>query len=218
MSILRNIFAQCCMMYTYDSLVVATLKDVKDNKILCIQRERQLESHKLRYKWEQFKDLAMPSGIDVTVKKLPSDEQFGAVKGFDFLSSALASKGIALFKAAFTEILSLAHYEDLATTLGTAPFAAFEFARWTRDEEFGRQILNGVNPIIIERCIKLPPNFPVAATLVEESLVRGLSLEDEMKVCPSISSNYDIFPYLYAMPFGSNKCYMANTLMMCHFI
>ena len=158
------------------------MKDVKSNPILCHQREQQLEHQKGRYKWEQFQDLAMPSGIDVKVKKLPSDEQFGAVKTFDFLASALASKGTVLFKAAFTEILSLAHYEEMSTLLGKPSFRSFEFARWTRDEEFGRQILNGVNPIIIERCAKLPSNFPVAANMIEESLARGLSLEDEMKV------------------------------------
>ena len=159
-----------------------TLKDVKNNPVLCRQREQQLEYQKARYKWEPFEDLALPSGIDVKVKKLPSDEQFGASKGFDFLSTALASKGTVMFKAAFTEIKSLANYEELATTLGAPAFSSFEFARWTRDEEFGRQILNGVNPVVIEKCTQLPPNFPVAANLIEESLVRGLSLEDEMKV------------------------------------
>eukprot|EP00731_Ephydatia_muelleri_P020946 Em0013g673a len=157
-----------------------TLKDVKNNPVLCRQREQQLEYQKARYKWEPFEDLALPSGIDVKVKKLPSDEQFGA-KGFDFLSTALASKGTVMFKAAFTEIKSLANYEESATTLGAPAFSSFEFARWTRDEEFGRQILNGVNPVVIEKCTQLPPNFPVAANLIEESLVRELSLEDEMK-------------------------------------
>ena len=158
------------------------LKDVKNNPVLCCQREQQLEYQKARYKWEPFEDLALPSGIDVKVKKLPSDEQFGASKGFDFLSTALASKGTVMFKAAFTEIKSLANYEELATTLGASTFSSFEFSRWTRDEEFGRQILNGVNPVVIEKCTQLPPNFPVEANLIEESLVRGLSLEDEMKV------------------------------------
>ena len=154
----------------------ATLKDVKENKILCCQREKQLEEHRQRYKWEAFPKLAMPSGIDVSVMNLPSDEQFGAVKLFDFKSMALASKGIVILQAAFTKIESLSHYEHMATVLGKASFATFEAARWTRDEEFGRQILNGVNPVIIQKCSRLPPNFPVTSTMVDESLVRGLNL------------------------------------------
>lgn len=58
----------------------------------------------------------------------------------------------------------------------------YQTGRWTTDVEFGRQILNGVNPIIIEKCSKLPSNFPVTDDMVKPFLVRGLTLDDEMKV------------------------------------
>ena len=56
-------------------------------------------------------------------------------------------------------------------------------SRWVLDEEFGRQILNGVNPVVIRRCSTLPDNFPVTHDMVKSSLVRSMSLEEEMKVC-----------------------------------
>ena len=53
--------------------------------------------------------------------------------------------------------------------------------RWVTDEEFGRQILNGTNPVVIHKCTTLPGNFPVTDDMVKSSIV-GDSLEKEMKV------------------------------------
>ena len=60
--------------------------------------------------------------------------------------------------------------------------------RWTSDVEFGRQILNAVNPVVIERCTCLPANFPVTSAMVEPFLTRGLTLEQEMEVYPEADS------------------------------
>ena len=52
---------------------------------------------------------------------------------------------------------------------------------WKTDEEFGRQILNGYNPTLIERCRQIPENFPVSDHHVKDLLTRGLSLEEEVQ-------------------------------------
>ena len=62
------------------------------------------------------------------------------------------------------------------------PAVPYDLARWTSDVEFGRQILNGVNCVIVKCCIVLPPNFPVTQEMVKGSLVRSGDLKKEMKV------------------------------------
>lgn len=49
---------------------------------------------------------------------------------------------------------------------------------------FGYQFLNGCNPVMIQRCLKLPDNLPVTTEMVECSLERQLTLEQEVEVGP----------------------------------
>lgn len=59
----------------------------------------------------------------------------------------------------------------------------YEGYRFVSDVEFGRQILNGSNPSIIQRCKTIPPNFAVKGEMVNGLLNRGKTLEQEMLVC-----------------------------------
>ena len=78
----------------------------------------------------------------------------------------------------------------MATSLGTPEVRVHNAARWTTDIEFGRQMLNGVNPVVIEKCTKLPDNFPVTNEMVKGVLNRGLTLEQEMEVRSIGCNNY----------------------------
>ena len=87
-----------------------------------------------------------------------------------------------LEKSALEDITDLHDYEKLAAVLGEHELSVYKGGRWMTDVEFGRQILNGVNPVVIERCTNLPPNFPVTTDMVKGSLNRGKTLDEEMKV------------------------------------
>ncbi|XP_076135944.1 polyunsaturated fatty acid lipoxygenase ALOX15B-like [Alosa pseudoharengus] len=49
-----------------------------------------------------------------------------------------------------------------------------------KDEFFGYQLLNGLNPMMIQRCSKLPENFLVTEEMVKDSL-NGSNLEHEIE-------------------------------------
>ena len=147
------------------------------------QRKTQLKQRQKQYKWQTFPDTGLPSGIDDTNKKeLPRDEEFDRVKNVDFTKDAIEGATKIAIKGAMISLDHLYNYEELAQALGKADPAVFDASRWTSDVEFGRQMLNGVNPVVIQKCEALPANFPVSEEMVKGFLCRGLSLSEEMKV------------------------------------
>ena len=74
---------------------------------------------------------------------------------------------------------------------------SYEGSRWTSDVEFGRQILNGVNCVVIERCTQLPDNFPITNQMVEHLLCRGMSLQMEMEVILCYFVFYDSYSLIW---------------------
>ena len=50
---------------------------------------------------------------------------------------------------------------------------------WDSDAEFGRQTLNGLNPVVIKRVKVIPEKFPVTDKDVGSLLKRGMSLQEE---------------------------------------
>ena len=159
------------------------MKDVENDKILIKQRILELKERKSKYHWQLFPDTGVPSGIDDTVNDIPADEQFNRVKIINFTkdgAEAIVKLGLT---GVFTDVNDLSDYAKFAETLNPDKgLPLYEAGRWTSDVEFGRQILNGVNPMVIKRCTDIPSKFPVTNDLLKPYLTRGLSLEQEMKV------------------------------------
>ena len=163
----------------------ATLKDVSGSQVLYKQRKLQLEKRQKEYKWQRQSEWGLPSSIDEKVATLPHDEKFERVKNLDFTLTALSSGVKIRVQAVFNDIEDVHDYKKIATILGDPEVPVHNAARWTTDVEFGRQILNGVNPVVIEKCSSLPSNFPVTNDMVKGFLNRGLTLDQEMKVSRS---------------------------------
>lgn len=62
------------------------------------------------------------------------------------------------------------------------PPAEYVFAHWQEDAFFASQFLNGLNPVLIRRCRRLPENFPVTDEMVAPVLGPGTSLQAELEV------------------------------------
>ena len=154
------------------------------------EREIQLTKMKTMYKWKTFPIVGLPSGIDDSVSHLPMDEQFSTVKDINFTKDALKGMGGAIVSGVMQDMDSLEDYFNLNCLVAEDQLEYLRSSsagRWTTDVEFGRQILNGVNPVIICKCTQLPSKFPVTDDMVRPFFTRGLSLSQEIEVrllCP----------------------------------
>ena len=164
------------------------MKDVSLDQVLSKQRELQLKKRRAEYEWQKQSDWGLPSSINASVPKLPDDEQFERVKTVDFTTTALTNGLKIRVQAAFNEIEDIEDYKKVTTILDIPETQLYNAARWTTDVEFGRQVLNGVNPVVIKKCTKLPdPSvFPVTNDMVKAFLNRGLTLEQEIQVSSSL--------------------------------
>uniref|UniRef100_A0AAY4B486 Hydroperoxide isomerase ALOXE3-like n=1 Tax=Denticeps clupeoides TaxID=299321 RepID=A0AAY4B486_9TELE len=78
---------------------------------------------------------------------------------------------------------SWTNFHDLDQIFVDKKTKAYEYVQqhWLEDEFFGYQLLNGLNPMMIERCQTLPTNFPVTDDLVRSYLPSGSCLKTEME-------------------------------------
>ena len=83
-------------------------------------------------------------------------------------------------KAIFDPISDIEEFKEVAKefTNETTPEDAW-LDDWESDAEFGRQTLNGLNPVMIKRIKVIPDKFPVTDADVGSLLSRGLSLHEE---------------------------------------
>lgn len=59
-------------------------------------------------------------------------------------------------------------------------FPEYVQEHWEEDQLFAYQFLNGINPILIQRCSALPVNLPVTSSMVFPG--GESTLENELKV------------------------------------
>ena len=178
----NNQFIHAVNVYPPCHVIPATVKDVANDPILLDQRKKQLEQRRELYQWKMYPDNELPSYIDSSVKHLPPDEKFQHVKDLDFTEDALKAVVTLGEHYVFESCDSLHDYEEWAKYLGHPEVPVYVASRWEMDVEFGRQMLNGVNPVVIQKCTSLPPTFHVTNVMVKGFLNRGLTLEQEMEV------------------------------------
>ncbi|XP_075908424.1 polyunsaturated fatty acid 5-lipoxygenase-like [Petromyzon marinus] len=148
------------------------------------KRAEELSARRHSLRWLEWQ-AGLPLGVDSkSFLDLPCDTRFDDEKSADFNLSFLQSVqdlGLRVFMN--LDGMSWTKIEDFRRlfTRVKSEIAEYISHHWDQDWFFGYQFMNGVNPVLIKRCTKLPENFPVTTNMVKSSLVRECSLEDEIK-------------------------------------
>ncbi|CAL8298690.1 unnamed protein product [Merluccius merluccius] len=169
----------------------------QDDRIMITKQHRQkeLDTRRKMYKWQEWQP-GFPMSIDATKHKdLPRDIQFDSEKGMDFAlnySKAIENLCVNQFMHMFqSSWRDFSDFEKIFVRIKNT-ISEYVMQHWKEDFMFGYQFLNGCNPVILQKCTKLPDKFPVTHEMVAISLERGLTLEEEVEAGNIYIADYEV--------------------------
>ncbi|XP_077408881.1 hydroperoxide isomerase ALOXE3-like [Vanacampus margaritifer] len=158
-------------------------KAVEDDHPLLIEhRKKELASKKSNFPWASINE-RLPNHSKFTTSSVPAEIRMSKSR-LKEAQSAFSSGGWELkLKGMLGSEESWKSIEDMKTIFSKRKTEISEYLgeHWKEDDFYGSQFLNGINPCMIRRCSKLPPNFPVTEEMVKPYLEIGMPLHNEFK-------------------------------------
>ncbi|XP_018080864.1 polyunsaturated fatty acid 5-lipoxygenase isoform X2 [Xenopus laevis] len=153
-------------------------------QLLKQHRRKELQERQKLYRWKEWHP-GFPLSIDAhSYHDLPHDIQFDSEKGVDFIlnytkamENLFVNSFMHMFQSSWNDF---ADFEKIFVRISNT-ISEYVMQHWQEDFMFGYQFLNGCNPVMITKCKQIPANFPVTNEMVECSLERNLTLEQEIE-------------------------------------
>ncbi|XP_041427010.1 polyunsaturated fatty acid 5-lipoxygenase-like isoform X2 [Xenopus laevis] len=153
-------------------------------QVLKQHRRKELQERQKLYRWKEWYP-SFPLSIDAhSHSDLPHDIQFDSEKGVDFIlnytkamENLFVNSFMHMFQSSWNDF---ADFEKIFVRISNT-ISEYVMQHWKEDFMFGYQFLNGCNPVMITKCKQIPANFPVTNEMVECSLERNLTLEQEIE-------------------------------------
>ncbi|XP_076150077.1 hydroperoxide isomerase ALOXE3-like [Alosa pseudoharengus] len=116
------------------------------------------------------------------VSDLPEEIRFSFTKNAEMLFTKMEILAVLRLKGLINQTSQWSRIEDIKKALGwhRTPISGYIEDHWKEDDFFGYQLLNGYNPMAIQRCNELPSKFAVTSEMVQPFLKSG-KLSVEMK-------------------------------------
>uniref|UniRef100_A0A3P8T4B3 Arachidonate lipoxygenase 3 n=1 Tax=Amphiprion percula TaxID=161767 RepID=A0A3P8T4B3_AMPPE len=177
-------------------------------------RQQELKQREEEYRWDVYVE-----GIPHCIKaedpsSLPREVRFSFTKKTEFAFTAstglaeLGLKGLTASEEPWTNI------DDISQVFYNkwTPVSEYAQKHWKEDAFFGYQYLNGVNPVLIQRCKVLPGNFPITA---DKIFLHGhCKLTDEMQKGNIYLCDYKRLGGLQANTINGKKQYLMAPLVL----
>ncbi len=142
------------------------------------ERAQALEAMRDVYRW------SIADGMPSVIEGLPARERFNAEKYVNMygdLAKSVVDIGLGQVESVFKSLLHLHKKLDLYDQFYGPRGLPTVANRWRRDDEFGRQRLAGVNPVLIQSCRAIPDHFPVEDSQLIGLLPDSATLQSELE-------------------------------------
>ncbi|XP_063157737.1 polyunsaturated fatty acid lipoxygenase ALOX15B-like [Candoia aspera] len=190
--------------------------DDGNNPWLLGHRVEELRNRQDTYRWAQFAP-GLPRCVAVeTVEEMNTNIKFSLTKMSTFMVRSKLTKLEMRLKGLMNYRHSWKKLEDIRKIFWFNKTLVSEYVadHWKEDAFFGYQYLNGVNPVVIEKCTEIPANFPVTQEMVAESLGKSTTLQEETQKGNLFIVDYKILQDIPTNTILGEQQYLAAPLCL----
>ncbi|KAJ8000760.1 hypothetical protein DPEC_G00183680 [Dallia pectoralis] len=167
--------------------------------------------------WSTY-NVGLPNIINIKhPSELPAEVRFSFTKNIEFAFTAASALVELKLNGQLDNKNPWKNLDEFRHVLEYKKTKVYEYVEknWKKDEFFGYQFLNGVNPMMIKRCTELPENFPVTEDMVKASL-SGKSLQEEMQDGNIFLVDYNRLKGLTANVINDKQHYLTAPLCLLY--
>ncbi|XP_041438808.1 hydroperoxide isomerase ALOXE3 [Xenopus laevis] len=180
------------------------------------QRESELNTKRQTHEWKTYAKGAPHCISADAVTDLSPNDRFSYKKtisfGFNFLSSSLGAtlKGFLLNCNSWKDLNDIKKVFSIQWT----KISDLVSELWNEDTFFGYQYLNGLNPLMIQKCLRIPDNFPVDDVTVSATLGKSTTLQKELQNGNIFLADYKILEGIPTNVINGERQYIAAPMCL----
>ncbi|XP_059574160.1 hydroperoxide isomerase ALOXE3-like [Alligator mississippiensis] len=183
-------------------------------------RRQELQKKQENYQWKEYAP-GWPRCLNVgSVAELDSNARFSSFRLTSFTGIQKFEKIRLSLKGFLTQARSWKNLEEIRTIFsrinGREIVPEYVAAHWKEDTFFGYQFLNGINPVMIQKCTQLPAYFPVTEEMVAGALGAGTSLKRELQDGHIFLVDYKDLEDIPTHTIHGRQQYIAAPLCLVH--